>query len=132
MKNSKQRSLILNIVRENPVHPTAEWIYGQACKEMPSIGIATVYRNLNALVTLGEIEKIHIADGIDRFDGNTKEHYHLKCTSCGKLQDLDADSDALDNLHRTVGTTFAIDDSNIRLNTTLLKGVCNDCIHAEK
>ncbi len=58
MRYSKQRSLILDIVRSNPVDPTAEWVYEQARKEMPSIGIATVYRNLNALTEMGAIGKI--------------------------------------------------------------------------
>lgn len=131
MKYSKQRSLILNIVQGNPVHPTAEWVYEQARKEMPSIGIATVYRNLNALVGLGQIEKIHNADGIDRFDANINEHYHMHCTSCGKLIDLSADAEALNRLRKVIGATFDIGDRDICVSSTLLKGVCKDCINAK-
>ena len=61
MNYSKQRELILAIVKNTKVHPTAEWVYQEAKKEMPSIGIATVYRNLNALAERGEFKRITVA-----------------------------------------------------------------------
>lgn len=133
MNYSKQRSIILKIVRNNPVHPTAEWVYEQAKKELPSIGIATVYRNLNALVGLGEIDKISSSKEMDRFDGNMGEHYHFQCIKCGALTDLaPKDEESLNQIRDLVNTTFNIEDNNVRISKTLLKGVCNKCIDAEK
>lgn len=132
MKYSKQRRLILDIVKSNPVHPTAEWIYGQARKEMPSIGIATVYRNLNALTNIGEIERIAGDDGIDRFDGNAAEHYHMQCCKCGRLIDLKPkDAVALEELRKVILTTFDVEGIDITVTTTLLKGVCDQCTDTE-
>lgn len=132
MNYSKQRSLILNIVKNNPVHPTAEWVYEQARKEMPSIGIATVYRNLNALVALGEINRIPSAKDVDRFDGNVMEHYHFRCVKCGELQDLEPKSpDDLTKIRELIGVTFGIEDSDIQISETLLRGVCNKCMDSE-
>lgn len=128
MKYSRQRRLILDIVKSNPVHPTAEWIYERARAEMPSIGIATVYRNLNALASVGEIERISGVDGIDRFDGNASEHYHMQCCKCGKLVDLKAkDAAALEELRKIISTTFDIAGDNVTVTTTLLRGVCDQC-----
>lgn len=133
MKYSKQRSLILDIVRANPVHPTAEWVYEQARKEMPSIGIATVYRNLNALADMGEIGRIVSADGADRFDSNLEEHYHLQCRACGRLVDLRMkDPQRASELRKTILDAFGIEDEDVAITTTLLKGVCNDCMNAGK
>ena len=70
MRYSKQRELILDIVRSNAVHPTAEWVYEHARKVMP-IGIATVYRNLNQLADAGLIRCIPSPDGAERYDGRT-------------------------------------------------------------
>lgn len=45
MKYSKQREHILKTLRENVIHPTADEIYALARKGMPSLSLATVYRN---------------------------------------------------------------------------------------
>ena len=128
MRYSKQRNLILNILRENPVHPTAEWIFEKAREEMPGIGVATVYRNLNALVEAGEIERIPGVDGVDRFDGNHIPHYHMKCNACGMLFDLEPESEAaLAKMEAVIKETFPTDAVEIKLNTMLLKGTCRQC-----
>ena len=48
MKYSKQREHILKTLRENVIHPTADEIYALARKGMPSLSLATVYRNLTS------------------------------------------------------------------------------------
>ena len=50
MKFSKQRELILNVVKENSVHPTADFIYEYLKKDNPNLSLGTVYRNLSQLV----------------------------------------------------------------------------------
>ena len=128
MRYSKQRNLILQILRENPVHPTAEWIFEKAKEEMPGIGVATVYRNLNALVEAGEIKRISGIDGVDRFDGNHLPHYHMKCRACGCLMDLEPESEeALQRMEMVIRETFPTEAMDIKLNTMLLKGVCGQC-----
>ena len=128
MRYSKQRNLVLQILRENPVHPTAEWIFEKAKEEMPGIGVATVYRNLNALVEAGEIKRISGIDGVDRFDGNHLPHYHMKCRACGCLLDLEPESEeALQRMEMVIRETFPTEAVDIKLNTMLLKGVCGQC-----
>ena len=128
MRYSKQRNLVLNILRENPVHPTAEWIFEKAREEMPGIGVATVYRNLNGLVEGGVIVRIPGIDGVDRFDGNHMPHYHMKCNDCGKLFDLEPESEtALQRMESVIRETFPMEAVEIKLNTMLLKGTCKQC-----
>lgn len=133
MRYSKQRSVILDIVKSNPVHPTAEWVYKQAQKKIPSIGIATVYRNLNALSDSGLIEKIPGSDGVDRFDADIAEHYHMQCECCGNLIDLrPRDSESMEKFHEVLVQTFGIADEHVSVSTTLLKGRCDDCMACKK
>ena len=49
MKYSRQRELILEAVREDDVHPTADFIYQRLKKDHPNLSLGTVYRNLNLL-----------------------------------------------------------------------------------
>jgi len=88
MKYSKQREHILKTLRENVIHPTADEIYALARKGMPSLSLATVYRNLNQLAENGIIRRIDGLDGSVHFDHNLCKHYHFICTKCNKVYDV--------------------------------------------
>ena len=128
MRYSRQRNLILGIVKSSRTHPTAEEIYSIALRTIPSIGFATVYRNLKMLTENGDIKRILGADGIERYDGNTKRHYHFKCTECGRLFDLTAESeDALEKMDNAIKAAFMLDYDDVIINRTLLDGICREC-----
>lgn len=128
MRYSKQRDLILDIVRSNAVHPTAEWVYEQARIQMPSLGIATVYRNLHQLVSAGMIRRIAGLDGAERYDGNVEEHYHLRCKKCGRLFDLKTkDSQTASQIDKRVKELFCLTAAEVSVSTSLLEGLCADC-----
>lgn len=84
---TKNKALILDIIREAPRHMTAEQIYLAAREARPGIAVATVYNNLGALVEEGEIRRLHIVGQADRYDRNTEQHEHLICDGCGKISD---------------------------------------------
>ena len=50
---SKQREIILEVIKNNRTHPTAEEIYILVTKKEPKISRSTVYRNINILVEKG-------------------------------------------------------------------------------
>ena len=74
---TKQRELILAIVRDNPSHLTAEDVFDLARQQMPTIVRATVYNNLNYLSENGLIRRVRMHGGPDRFDGVLEPHEHL-------------------------------------------------------
>lgn len=128
MNYSRQRNLILDIIKNTTCHPTAEWVYQEAKKELPSIGIATVYRNLNTLVELGEVRRLSSGDGQDRFDGMVDEHFHMKCSCCGGLVDLEPEGkEKLLRLKEVICDTFAGLTVDTELSAVLLRGICEDC-----
>lgn len=133
MKYSRQRNVILDIVRGSDAHPTAETVYDLAKEAIPGIGIATVYRNLNILAENGDITRINTENGKDRFDGHMDEHYHMVCSQCGEVIDLyPAGDSSMAELRRAVNMTFGIKDDNVQINSTLLTGVCNRCLGKDK
>lgn len=128
MNYSRQRNLILDIVKQSYDHPTAEEVYKMAQREQKNIGIATVYRNLNQLVEMGEVNRIPTGTGQDRYDGHLEEHYHLLCTKCGKLQDLRPAQDKMEALQKLAVETFGLKVSNkAALRSTVMEGVCDTC-----
>ena len=87
LKQSHHRSAILELVQSTEAHPTADWVYEQMRKESSSISLATVYRNLKQLVASGEITAVRSGAQL-RYDGNTTEHDHFICRTCGAHMDL--------------------------------------------
>lgn len=88
MNYSKQREVVKEIVMQACDHPTAEEVLARARKRIPNIGVSTVYRNLNTLVDLGEIRRVHVPGHPERFDPQTMAHAHAICSSCNKVYDL--------------------------------------------
>lgn len=84
---TKQRALILRLIRESGRHMTAEELYQAAKTEMPGIALATVYNNLIWLSEAGEIKKLTFRDRTDRYDKSSIPHIHLICDQCGKVSD---------------------------------------------
>jgi len=87
-RRTRQRDVVLEIVRSTMDHPTAEWVYRQARRRLPRISLGTVYRNLTRLAEEGAIREIHTGGHPARFDGNTGRHYHIRCLGCGRVNDL--------------------------------------------
>ena len=133
MRYSKQRKLILEIIRSTKIHPTAEWIFQEAKKSIPSIGIATVYRNLKVLTEAGEIRKVSTVDGVERYDGNIVRHYHFRCNECGGILDLEtSDEEALEEMEKKILQTFTNVPEGAKVNITLLEGLCSKCCGKNK
>ena len=88
VKITKQRQVILEIIRADSSHPTADIIYLKAKKKIPSIAVGTVYRNLNLMCEAGEIRKIAVPDAADRYDKSIIPHDHLICSDCGSMVDV--------------------------------------------
>jgi len=94
MRQSRQRDVVLAVVRSTMDHPTAEWVHKEARRRMPRISLATVYRNLKQLAEQGMIREVHSGAHSARFDGNTGRHYHIRCLGCGRVNDLPMSIDA--------------------------------------
>ena len=121
-RQSKQRNRILELLRSTDSHPTADWLYQQLKNEFPNLSLGTVYRNLATLSEQGLVKKIHFGSTFDRFEGNTRPHYHLICESCGKIIDFEMPIYNDLNNQATKLTSFTILHHKIEF-----FGICEDC-----
>jgi Fe2+ or Zn2+ uptake regulation protein len=120
-RNTKQREMILDTVHKRKDHPSADDVYLDIRSENPSVSRGTVYRNLNILTDEGAVNHVKIP-GADRFDYRLEPHYHLLCTECGKVIDVEIPYRAeLDHaLKEQTGY-------EIKQHSTLFEGICPDC-----
>jgi len=89
-RQSKQKTTIIEILKNRQDHPTADMIFSEARSHIPHISMGTVYRNLEILRSEGQVRIVSAPGQPRRFDGNTRHHYHIHCTVCGHIEDLPA------------------------------------------
>ena len=122
-KYSKQREVILYILKKSYEHPTANDIYKEAIKLLPTISKGTVYRNLTYLVDKNIIIKISILDGPDRFDYMKTSHHHAICKRCTKVFDFNYDVD-IKNLKKKLKLDCGFD---LFCENITVEGICLQC-----
>jgi len=84
---TRQRKIILEELRKVKTHPSADEIYEMVRLRLPRISLGTVYRNLEILSELGEIQKLQLSGALKRFDWDTNKHYHIRCVRCNRVDD---------------------------------------------
>lgn len=89
MRITTQRQIILEELSKVKTHPTASELYDMVRKRLPRIGLGTVYRNLELMAENGMILKLEVGGTQKRFDATTDTHYHIRCSNCGKVDDID-------------------------------------------
>ena len=89
---------------------------------MPKISLATVYKNLEALVQCGAVSKWSYGDAAARYDIRTDHHYHTRCLKCGEVRDLDAGADNAILTEIKPAAGFVVQDYRLEL-----VGYCAGC-----
>ncbi len=127
-KMTPQRRAILEVIASHPgEHLSTEEIYEFVkSNNQPDIGLATVYRTLILFADLNMISKIHLDDGLVRYEmileNEIHQHHHLICGNCGGITEvmgdwLDEIVERIENLHQ-----FKITDHKL-----IMYGICKDC-----
>ena len=119
---TRQREVVLQVIREEQEHLTANEVFDKAKQLLPSISFATVYNSLRYLKDAGHIAEINFGNGASRFDSMTSRHDHAICTKCGKLVDMEIEL-PLEII------TFAAEFSKFKPESLelTLRGLCPDC-----
>jgi len=116
-----QRLRIFQVLADNMTHPTADSVYADVRRDMPTISLRTVYETLNELVELGEIQQFDLGMGARRFDPNTASHHHLICVNCGKVRDISADFSQI-QIPEDASHGFVL-----RTTEVTFRGLCDQC-----
>jgi Fur family peroxide stress response transcriptional regulator len=119
---TRQRGVVLEVVRSTDAHLTANEIFESARSLMPTISFATVYNSLRYLKDQGLISEVTFGNAASRYDRETSRHDHAVCTACGKIVDFDLAETV--ELMRTAARRSHFKPESIHL--TLI-GLCPDC-----
>jgi Fe2+ or Zn2+ uptake regulation protein len=123
-RNTRQKQLILTILREADRPMSINEIYTQVVLSLPTIAKSTIYRNIDSLLNQNLIDKYHFKDNeiFYRIKADTSEHKHVViCDDCKKVFDLPTcPIHVLENAMEEEG--FIIKEHQIQIT-----GICKAC-----
>ncbi len=82
------RLAILELLRHDSSHPTAEQVYQRLRPTHPGLSLSTVYNALEAFSRRGLCRRMPPVGGSQRYDGTVEPHHHALCIRCGLIYDL--------------------------------------------
>ena len=122
-RSTRQRQVLLAALLHHPGFVSAQALHAQLISQGQAISLATVYRNLQALVANGDLDVIHSAgQAAFRACGQERHHHHLVCRSCGAAQAIEVQ--AVEDWAGQIATRAGF--SQVQ-HTLELSGLCPAC-----
>lgn len=90
LRVTPQRLLVMQALASGAGHLTADEIMHWTAERYPAINLATIYRTLDLLTSVGLVTQTDLGSGVAHFElvGDTL-HHHLICEHCGKMMEVD-------------------------------------------
>ena len=121
-KVTPQRLAVYDMLSHTTEHSTAEMIYQKVKEQYPTMSFATVYKSVEIFSKLGVIQVLNTGEDSFRYDAKTSEHPHIKCTKCGRVNDVShLDARAVESLVENE-TGFKVNGHQF-----YFYGICPDC-----
>jgi len=86
-KVTPQRIELFKIIKTSK-HPTAENIYQKVKANHPTVSPATVYKTIELLRGIGEVQEIGVINGKLRYETDMAPHINIHCLACGSVEDI--------------------------------------------
>ncbi len=123
IRSTRQRAAIADALSEGDDFRSAQEIHEQLRARGESIGLTTVYRNLQALSQAGQIDALWDGSGEMRYRNcSSVHHHHLVCRVCGTTVEVQADP-----VERWASKIAAEHGFSDIYHTVEVFGVCADC-----
>ena len=120
LKITPQRLGILDMMH-NAGHITIEKLFEQIKKQFSSISLATLYKNINAMLENSLITEVKAPNYKTHYEITKEPHAHFVCTECGEHKDVKFD---MNNLCKDL-----VDESSYEVAKTsvIVSGLCPQC-----
>jgi len=87
---TRQRAAVTELLERTDDFRSAQQLHEALREAGDAVGLATVYRTLQALVEAGEVDMLRADDGetLYRRCESVKHHHHLVCRECGTTVEI--------------------------------------------
>ena len=116
----------MDTLKSTTTHPSVDELYSEIRLKHPSISKATVYRNMRQLAEIGKILQIAVENDVSRYDGNTEEHQHFICDSCGRI--LDVHIDFAEGSEKSKSAVEDMYKHSVNKCVVSFYGTCSNCV----
>ncbi|MDY0321075.1 MAG: Fur family transcriptional regulator [Arcobacteraceae bacterium] len=121
IKVTPQRLALVTELRDKG-HLNIEELYNSLKKKFPSISLATIYKNLNAMIENCFVEEVKIPYAKSKYEIAKDLHSHVVCEECGKVCDIDIDLSSVLKCDTISNSGFEVQKSAF-----IVSGTCCDC-----
>ncbi|HEV7196072.1 MAG TPA: Fur family transcriptional regulator [Pedococcus sp.] len=120
---TRQRAAVTTVLAGIDGFRSAQELHALLREGGDTVGLATVYRNLQAMATDGEIDMLRTADGEAVYRAcSTGHHHHLVCRRCGRT--VEVEGAAVETWAKSVSADHGFTDVD---HTVEIVGLCADC-----
>ncbi len=89
-RRTRQRDTIRAVIERANRPLDVQDVLARARRHVPRLGIATVYRTINALLADGIIVPVEIPGRPVTYErANLRHHHHFYCTACKKVYEME-------------------------------------------
>jgi Fur family ferric uptake transcriptional regulator len=121
---TRQRAAVEAVLTDIDDFLSAQDLHARLRTRGQSVGLATVYRTLQAMATDGDVDKMRSGDGeaVYRRCSSGSHHHHLVCRSCGRTVEVEGPA-----VERWADKIGAENDFSDVVHTLEIVGTCADC-----
>ncbi|RLA72973.1 MAG: transcriptional repressor [Epsilonproteobacteria bacterium] len=120
LKVTPQRLGILSLM-EKEGHVSVEDLFTKIKKTFPSISLATLYKNMTAMISVDLVKEVTIPNMKAKYEIIKAEHSHVLCEKCGEFKDIDLD---MSGVLKTAKENSHYEMHHVDL---VLSGICPEC-----
>lgn len=124
-RSTRQRTAILAAIADAQRPLTPQEVLDSARETVQGLGMATVYRNIKALLEDGSLQAVQLPGESPRYEAAEHEHghhHHFQCTVCSRVFDV---HDCPGDLRDLAPKGFTVERHELTL-----YGRCADCAKA--
>lgn len=121
---TQQRLAVATVVLDAADHLSAEDVLRRVAKGGTDVGLATVYRTLDLLVSSGLVAERDFGEGFRRYEpvAPGQAHEHCICSACGRVMEF-----SNDRLERMIGLLAEEVEFRPHHHRLEVFGLCRDC-----
>ena len=121
---TRQRVVVAEVLLDSLDHPSVDVLRRRLAERGEPVGLATLYRTVEALVQSGLVREHDFGEGFKRYEpaDDGSEHAHLVCGRCGGV--VEFSNDRLERMLRMTADEHHFQYQRPRVE---IHGVCSSC-----
>lgn len=102
-------------------HLNIDEIYKTLQSKFPSISLATIYKNINAMIEISFLSQVKIPQQKSVYELTKAEHAHVVCSKCNDILDIELDTSSL------ISEASKLSNYSLETSSIVFNGICPNC-----